>query len=76
MTRPPRIAFLPESLAIPAGIGISFFSDSTSPSELKSGYVMVDDASRKDLTEAFDLQFASATVIGDLYRNVAMSCSD
>ncbi len=73
---PQRIAFLPESLAIPAGIGISFYSDSTSPSELKSRYIMADDASRKDLTEAFDLQFASATAIGDLYRNAGNSCAD
>ena len=73
---PQRIAFLPESLAIPAGIGISFHNDNTSLSDLKSGYVMVDDESRKDMTDAFDLQFASATAIGDLYRNVAMSCSD
>ena len=73
---PQRIAFLPESLAIPAGIGISFHNDNTSHSDLKSSYVMVDDESRKDMTDAFDLQFASATAIGDLYRNVAMSCSD
>ena len=26
--------------------------------------------------EAFDLQFASATAIGDLYRNAGKSCSD
>ena len=71
-----RTAFLPESLAIPAGIGISFHNDNSTLSDLKSSYVMVDDASRKDLTEAFDLQFMSATAIGDLYRNVAMSCSD
>ena len=44
---PERIAFLPESLAIPAGIGISFYFDNTSRSELKSRYVMVDDESRK-----------------------------
>ena len=73
---PQRTAFLPESLAIPAGIGISFYFDNTSPSELKSRYVMVDDESRKDLTEAFDLQFASATAIGDLYRNAGISCTD
>ena len=73
---PQRTAFLPESLVIPAGIGISFYFDNTSPSELKSRYVMVDDESRKDLTEAFDLQFASATAIGDLYRNAGISCTD
>ena len=73
---PQRSAFLPESLAIPAGIGISFYFDNTSPSELKSSYVMVDDESRKDLTEAFDLQFASTTAIGDLYRNAGISCTD
>ena len=73
---PQRTAFLPESLAIPAGIGISFYFDNTSPSELKSSYVMVDDESRKYLTEAFDLQFASTTAIGDLYRNAGISCTD
>ena len=73
---PVRTAFLPESLAIPAGIGISFDFDITSRSELKSRYVMVDDESRGSLTEAFDLQFASTTAIGDLYRNVGMSCAD
>ena len=73
---PFRIAFLPESLAIPAGIGISFDFDITSRSELKSRYVMVDDESRDSLTEAFDLQFASATAIGDLYRNGGIMCTD
>ena len=73
---PVRTAFLPESLAIPAGIGISFDFDITSRSELKSRYVMVDDESRGSLTEAFDRQFASTTAIGGLYRNVGMSCTD
>ena len=69
-------AFRPESLAIPAGIGISFDFDDTSRSELKSRYVMVDDENREFLTGAFDLQFASATAVGDLYRNVGISCAD
>ena len=69
-------AFLPESLAIPAGIGISFDFDITSRSELKSRYVLVEDEIRDSLTEAFDLQFASATAIGDLYRNGGISCTD
>ena len=56
---PERTAFLPEALAIPAGIGISFYFDNTSRSELKSGYVIVDDESQESLTGAFDLQFAS-----------------
>ena len=73
---PQRTAFRPESLAIPAGIGISFYFDNTSPSELKSRYVMVDDENRKDLTEVFDLQFAATTSIGDLYRNTGMLCTD
>ena len=73
---PFQTAFLPESLAIPAGIGISFDFDIASRTELKSRYVMVDDESRDSLTEAFDLQFASATAIGDLYRNGGISCSD
>ena len=73
---PQRTAFLPEALAIPAGIGLSFYFDNTSPSELKSRYVMVDDESRDTLTGAFDLQFASATAIGDLYRNAGTSCAD
>ena len=73
---PLRTAFLPESLAIPAGIGISFDFDITSRNELKSRYVIVDDDSRESLTEAFDLQFASATAIGDLYRNAGISCAD
>ena len=73
---PERSAFLPEALAIPAGIGLSFYFDNTSPSELKSRYVMVDDESRDTLTGAFDLQFASTTAIGDLYRNAGISCAD
>ena len=73
---PFRTAFLPESLAIPGGIGISFDFDITSRSELKSRYVMVDGESRGSLTEAFDLQFAATTSIGDLYRNTGMSCAD
>ena len=73
---PQRTAFLPESLAIPAGIGISFYLNNTSPSELKSSYVMVDDESRDTLTGTFDLQFASTTAIGDLYRNAGISCAD
>ena len=73
---PERSAFLPEALAIPAGIGLSFYFDNTSPSELKSRYVMVDDESRDTLTGAFDLQFASTTAIGDLYRNAGISCVD
>ena len=73
---PLRAVFLPESLAIPSGIGISFDFDITSRSELKSRYVMVDDESRDSLTEAFDLQFAATTSIGDLYRNTGMSCTD
>ena len=71
-----RTAFLPESLAIPAGIGLSFYFDNTSPGELKSRYVMVDDENRDTLTGAFDLQFASTTAIGDLYRNAGISCTD
>ena len=73
---PERTAFLPEALAIPAGIGLSFYSNNTSPSELKSRYVMVDDENRDTLTGAFDLQFASTTAIGDLYRNAGISCTD
>ena len=73
---PLRIAFRPESLAIPAGIGISFDFDIDSRSELKSRYVMVDDESRDSLTGAFDLQFASTTAIGDLYQNTGISCTD
>ena len=73
---PLRIAFRPESLAIPAGIGISFDFDDSSRSELKSRYVMVDDESRDTLTGTFDLQFASTTAIGDLYRNAGISCAD
>ena len=73
---PQRTAFLPESLAIPAGIGLSFYLDNTSPGELKSRYVMVDDENPDTLTGAFDLQFASTTAIGDLYRNAGISCAD
>ena len=73
---PLRTAFHPESLAIPAGIGISFDFDITSRSELKSRYVMVDDENREFLTGAFDLQFASTTAIGDLYQNTGISCTD
>ena len=73
---PIQTAFLPESLAIPAGIGISFDVDIASRTELKSRYVIVDDESRDGLTEAFDLQFASATAIGDLYHNAGISCTD
>ena len=73
---PQRTAFLPESLAIPAGIGLSFDFDISSRSELKSGYVMVDDKNREILTGAFDLQFVSTTAIGDLYRNAGISCTD
>ena len=71
-----RSAFFPESLAIPAGIGLSFYFNNTSPRDLKSRYVMVDDESRDTLTGAFDLQFASTTAIGDLYRNAGISCAD
>ncbi len=73
---PFRNAFLPESLAIPAGIGISFDFDIASRTELNSLYVMVDDESRESLTEAFDLQFASTTTIGDLYTNAGTPCTD
>ena len=69
-------AFRPESLAIPAGIGISFDHDDSRRSELKSRYVMVDDENREFLTRAFDLQFLAATALGDLYRNVGRSCTD
>ena len=75
---------VPTANRIPPGIiwrfrqGSAFpsISISTSRSELKSRYVMVDDDSRESLTEAFDLQFASATAIGDLYRNAGISCTD
>ena len=73
---PLRTTFLPEALAIPAGIGISIDFGIDSRSELKSRYVMVDDESQEKLTDAFDLQFASATTIGDLYRNTGISCAD
>ena len=66
----------PEPLAIPAGIGISFDYDITSRRELKSRYVMVNDESRDSLIEVFDLQFVSATAIGDLYRNARKPCTD
>ena len=66
----------PEALAIPAGIGISFDFDITSRNELRSRHVMVDDESRDSLTEVFDLQFVSATAIGDLYRNAGKPCTD
>ena len=71
-----QTAFLPESLGIPAGIGISFDLDIASRTELKSRYVIVDDESRDSLTEAFDLQFASVTAIGDLYHNGGIPCTD
>ena len=73
---PFQTAFLPESLAIPTGIGISFDFDIASRTELKSRYVMVDDESREAMTEAFDLQFAATTSIGDLYRNAGISCTN
>ena len=31
---------------------------------------------RERLTDTFDLQFASATTIGDLYLNTGISCTD
>ena len=58
------------------GSAFPSISTSHSRSELKSRYVMVDDESRESLTEAFDLQFASTTTIGDLYRNTGISCTD
>ena len=64
------------AVAIPAGIGISFYFNNTMPGELKSRYVMVDDENRDTLTGAFDLQFVSTTAIGDLYRNAGISCAD
>ena len=73
---PLRTAFLAEALAIPAGIGLSFDFDDLSRSELKSRYVMVDDRNREFLTGTFDLQFASATALGDLYRNAGRSCTE
>ena len=73
---PFQTAFRPESLAIPAGIGISFDFDIASRTELKSRYVMVDDESRDTMIGAFDLQFASTTAVGDLYRNAGISCTD
>ena len=73
---PLRSLSTPEALAIPAGIGISFDYDIIGLSELKSGYAMVDHESGDSLTEVFDLQFLSATAIGDLYRNAGKSCAD
>ena len=69
-------AIVLDLLAIPAGFGTSFGLDLTSGSELKSRYVIVDDESREGMTEAFDLQFVSATALGDLYRNVGRSCTE
>ena len=69
-------AIVLDLLAIPAGFGTSFGLDLTSGSELKSRYVIVDDVSREGMTEAFDLQFVSATALGDLYRNVGRSCTE
>ena len=71
-----QTAFVLDLVAIPAGIGTSFGFDVTSGKELKSRYVMVDDESREGMTEAFDLQFVSATAIGDLYRNAGKPCAD
>ena len=71
-----QTAFVPDVLAIPAGIGMSFGFNAAGGGDLKSGYVMVDDESRESMTEAFDLQFAATTAIGDLYRNARMSCTD
>ena len=71
-----QTAIVLDLMAIPAGIGTSFGLDFTSGSELKSRYVMVDDVSREGMTEAFDLQFVSATALGDLYRNTCISCTD
>ena len=71
-----QTAIVLDLLAIPAGIGTSFGLDLTSGSELKSRYVMVDDESRQGMTEAFDLEFVSATALGDLYRNVGRSCTE
>ncbi len=69
-------AIVLDLLAIPAGFGTSFGLDLTSGSELKSRYVIVDDESREGMTEAFDLEFVSATALGDLYRNVGRSCAE
>ena len=71
-----QTAIVLDLLAIPAGIGTSFGLDLTSGSELKSRYVVVDHESREGMTEAFDLEFVSATALGDLYRNVGRSCTD
>ena len=71
-----QTAIVLDLLAIPAGIGTSFGLDLTSGSELKSRYVIVDDESREGMTEAFDLEFVSATALGDLYRNVGRSCTE
>ena len=47
-----------------------------SRAERRTHILMVDDESQESLTDAFDLQFASATTIGDLYRNTGISCTD
>ena len=71
-----QTAIVLDLLAIPAGFGTSFGLDLTSGNELESRYVMVDDESREGMIEAFDLEFVSATAIGDLYRNTGISCTD
>lgn len=72
---PSAIARNPLILAVPAGIGISWFTAQQQLKRIKSRYLLLDPESYAVLSQRACLQFRASTPLGDLYTNLGENCS-
>jgi hypothetical protein len=67
---PLTIAADPLMVAIPAGIGISWFQSPPKLDKIKSRYLLIDRPTRKLLGRRRSLAYVRTTTLGDLYINM------
>ena len=67
---PLTIAADPLMVAIPPGIGISWFQSPPKLDKIKSGYLLIDRPTRKKLGRRRSLAYVRTTLLGDLYINM------
>jgi hypothetical protein len=72
---PSTIARNPLILAVPAGIGLSWFSAPQQLKRIKSRHLLIDPDSYAVLSQRACLQFRATTALGDLYTNLGGECA-
>ncbi|MBN2400147.1 MAG: hypothetical protein JXI33_07380 [Candidatus Aminicenantes bacterium] len=62
-------------LGVPAGIGISWFTNPDELSQIKSRYLLLDNKTYTAMKKHVGLEFKLSTTVGDLYINRSSECN-